>query len=153
MAAHISISGRVSTIAHHGYTRPYKQGWQSASCAGAKWRPYEIASDALPPTIEMVKQYIVAQERRIEEFKKNPPQTLTRLARYRGQQDETYTRPAEFDAEANEKRGSFSCGMGYEMEHHNRLYNMNMGLQGAERDLPVLKKRLADWKPQSDLAA
>lgn len=42
---------KAGVIAHHGYRRP-GNGWQTASCFGARHRPYEIASDALPPYLE-----------------------------------------------------------------------------------------------------
>jgi hypothetical protein len=48
---HCQICGRLiqaknGRIAHHGYQRP-GHGWQTASCPGAKYRPYEVACERL----------------------------------------------------------------------------------------------------------
>ncbi len=44
------------TIAHHGYQRP-GNGWQSASCDGAKALPFEVSRDRLGSMIERLKNW------------------------------------------------------------------------------------------------
>jgi hypothetical protein len=41
-----SIFAETGTIAHHGYERPF-EGWQTASCNGAKRLPFEVSCEAL----------------------------------------------------------------------------------------------------------
>lgn len=53
-------------IAHHGYTRP-GDGWQTASCYGARHEPFETSRDTLGLYIEMCNvQLAKAQARRDE---------------------------------------------------------------------------------------
>ena len=131
-------------IANHGYTRPWKQGWQSASCFGAKWRPYEVACDALPIAIERCEQFIASQKAHLEDFTKNPPETLTRFARYHGQKDEVFERPEGYVY--NPEHGSFGHTEQYALQHHNAIYQIRKSIEHAEWELPKLQKRMAAWK-------
>ncbi|MCK1668606.1 hypothetical protein [Bradyrhizobium sp. 153] len=44
------------TIAHHGYQRP-GGGWQTASCSGAKFAPFEVSRDRLGGLIKGLKKW------------------------------------------------------------------------------------------------
>lgn len=48
-------------IAHHGYTRPY-EGWQTASCMGAKYLPFEVDRQQLA---ELIHRLIITKARMI----------------------------------------------------------------------------------------
>lgn len=48
------IFAATGIIAHHGYQRP-GQGWQTASCYGARELPFEVSRDALGLMIESLK--------------------------------------------------------------------------------------------------
>ncbi len=45
------IKAKSGLISHHGYKRPNGQGWQTASCSGARHVPYEVGHDALDAAI------------------------------------------------------------------------------------------------------
>lgn len=45
----------LGTIAHHGYERP-GFGWQTASCMGAKWRPFEVDRGRLGDLIRILEE-------------------------------------------------------------------------------------------------
>lgn len=51
------ILANTGVIAHHGYTRP-GDGWQSASCHGARRLPFEVDRTALGEVIDMLKHAI-----------------------------------------------------------------------------------------------
>jgi hypothetical protein len=63
LAMHCQCCGRAilantGVIAHHGYTRP-DAGWQTASCMGARARPYENDRTKLGELLAMVEADIV----------------------------------------------------------------------------------------------
>lgn len=132
-------------IALHGYTRPWKQGWQSGSCFGAKYRPYEIACDALPPAIERCRAFIVRQKAHLEDFTNNPPAELTRHSRFK-REPEVHQRPEGYVY--NPEHGSYGHDQIYAYEHHAAIYQIKKSIEHAETELPRLEKRLANWKPK-----
>jgi hypothetical protein len=140
------IKANTGVIAHHGYQRP-GQGWQTSSCFGARHVPYETGCDALPPAIERCSNFIEAQKKHLEDFTHNPPATLTRYGRGLGHKDEVFERPEGYVY--NEQHGSFNYNEKYALQHHNAIYHIKKNIEHAERDLPRLEKRLADWKPRT----
>ena len=59
-------------IAHHGYRRP-GQGWQTASCFGARHRPYEVGHDALDLWIARLETWIPEKEAALAAHRASPP--------------------------------------------------------------------------------
>lgn len=47
-------------IAHHGYQRPY-EGWQTASCMGARHLPFEASRERLKDFIEVLEGILVRE--------------------------------------------------------------------------------------------
>jgi len=71
------IKAKNGLIAHHGYKRPDRgSGWQTASCLGARFFPYEVSCDQIPPTIQYIKEHISRIEAKLEDFINNPPENL-----------------------------------------------------------------------------
>lgn len=70
-----AIKAKNGFIAHHGYRRP-GTGWQTASCMGAKFRPYEVACDALPIAIKSASAYRANQVKARQMLLDAPPDTL-----------------------------------------------------------------------------
>lgn len=70
-------AGYEERIAHHGYSRPHGSGYQTASCFGARWRPYEEACDALPPVIFQEEQHLFNLREALRAHRTAPPKTLT----------------------------------------------------------------------------
>lgn len=83
-------------LAHHGFKRP-GWGFQTASCMGARYEPYEVSRDRIPPVIEMFEASIARSEEHIEHLLANPPEMLE----YRdggawSKQTQTVYRPDDF---------------------------------------------------------
>lgn len=140
-------AGRTDRIAHHGFQRPHQQGWQSASCFGARWRPYEVACDALPPAIAGIEGYIARQQIALAKFILEPPAKLqydkTRSSWRRGEMVDV-PKPDGFVFDETKKS--------HQMETHSyeRLYLRDKTyydhrIRQANSDLRDMQKRLADW--------
>lgn len=139
--------GRHWVIAHHGYQRPHGEGWQSPSCFGAKFRPYEVACDALPIAIENITAYIEGQKKRYKDFTTNPPAELSRNAGSMWRPNWVkLPRPEGFDFKTNEADDHYRHGT-YEQEHKGTCKIIRRNIEDAQRNLTRFKKRLADWKP------
>jgi hypothetical protein len=52
-----SILANNGKIAHHGYERP-GTGWQTASCMGARYLPFEVARDRLGDMIKALERHL-----------------------------------------------------------------------------------------------
>ncbi|NVO13877.1 MAG: hypothetical protein HXX10_07560 [Rhodoplanes sp.] len=147
MAPHCQICGRMikantGTIAHHGYKRP-GDGWQTASCFGAKFRPYEVACDALPRAIELAEAFKARAELALATMQSSPPAELKYTVDAWGKLA-TVTRPDGFNPASptieRHRRGS------YESVYRNAIWKLQGDIQGVVADLEYLRKRLADWK-------
>lgn len=152
-----AILANTGVIAHHGYTRP-GEGWQTASCMGARFRPYEVACDALPPAIADCSRYIAQQQAGLADWIANPPAEIKHQRRdaygcARGA-EKTFARPDGFDgatAETNYMADTYIY----------RFVNARAGFErrivSSTESLRYLEKRLADWaeflrKVAADLA-
>lgn len=129
-------------IAHHGYKRP-GGGYQTGSCFGARYLPYEVSCDRLPFAINYFQNFIVTQKSYLENFLKNPPSTLTRRSFRLHGKEETYTKPQNFDP--NNRLYAYSTSQMYEIEFESRRFNVTSSIEAAERELKFLKERLANW--------
>lgn len=132
-------------IAHHGYQRPWGEGWQSSSCDGAREKPYEVSCDAIQPAIDRIKAYKKNVAATLKEFLANPPVELKEIAHWRGHQPEkVFKRPRDFDPEKSKER---SYGYSYENEYNHIRGVREREIKNAMREVERLGKRLADWKP------
>lgn len=139
-----AIKANTGLIAHHGYKRP-GDGWQTASCMGARHRPYEVACDALPPAIESCSRYIAQQEAGLQTLMTEPPATLTYDRRDGwGKILKTYTyeRPADFDANGKID-ATFRFSYGYQFVSIQRGFEHR--IKDSQESLTYLKDRLDRW--------
>ena len=138
------IKAKNGIIAHHGYKRP-GDGWQTASCAGARFKPYEISCDRLPPTIETIKEHITRVETKLEEHINNPPKTLIIMTGFSWtkQTPIEVTLPEKFDAK------NPPCCLSemycYEGEHHDIRRRYEQDIKYSKLDLKFMEERLANW--------
>jgi hypothetical protein len=144
-----AIKANTGTIAHHGFKRP-GPGWQTASCYGTHFRPYEVACDAIPHEIDRLGAYLAQTEAALAKHLAEPPETLTTLTRnsFSGKwTTNTYQRPADF---------VFPCYSAkphtYENEYANLARNLKGNIQGATYVRDRLRKRLAEWKAPAEVA-
>ncbi len=129
-------------IAHHGYKRP-GDGWQTASCMGARFLPYEVSCDRLPPAIESIKRYIETTEAKLNDFINNPPKVLTiQIGGYYNKTTKEVSLPPTFDPR------NPPCCVGlysYEGEFSNIRRKYQQNIKFSKTDLQYMEKRLADW--------
>jgi hypothetical protein len=142
------ICGRVcksknGLISHHGYKRP-GDGWQTASCSGARFLPYEISCDRLPPTIEMIKKHISIVETKLEEHINNPPKILTTITGGFYQRKVTeFSLPEKFDAKNPPCcLPSLYC---YEGEHSDIRRKYQSDIKYSKEELKYMEERLKNW--------
>jgi hypothetical protein len=144
------IKAKKGIIAHHGYQRP-GQGWQTSSCFGARWRPYEVACDALPPAIESCERFIAMQEVALAALITSPPATMSYNKNARkswlpsGNVD--VPKPENFD-HSNPDYSPNSYWHLYNSQKEGHESHIKM----ASYQLADLKKRLADWKAPQEAA-
>lgn len=143
-----AILANTGVIAHHGYKRP-GSGWQTRSCFGARYRPYEVACDALPPAIESCERYIAQREAFLADWLANPPATVTEIKGHRGGISLTYDRPEGFTPRMD---GSYRAWK-YEGQYYRIAYAAKADIRDTKAALERMRKRLADWKPPVDTAA
>lgn len=136
-----NIKANSGVIAHHGYKRP-GDGWQTASCYGARHLPYEEANDQILKAINSATAYINRSAQWLVEFHYNPPPTLS--ATHGTWQLKTYTanKPENFDPENT--RRSYRRDA-YDTMYHDKVYSVNKGIKEAQADLVFLRKRLSEW--------
>lgn len=139
------IQAKTGLIAHHGYTR--KHGWQTASCFGARYRPYEVACDALPSAIESISQFIDRTEAALQEHLTNPPRGIEyrRNRNAYGIRDEWWTvlRPAGWTRESPDDFRPVT----YTNLYHKQRRALESEIKAAKETQAELEKRLADWRP------
>jgi hypothetical protein len=143
-----AIKANTGLIAHHGYKRPYEQHYQTRSCFGARYAPYEVAHDALDAYEPLLIGWLDDARRRLREWMDSPPDTIVFQPRNAyGPRGEpvTLTRPESFDAARNLAQGAYRSRT-YECEHSHlaRQYQQNVG--GLTDDLKFVRERRAAWK-------
>lgn len=138
-------------IAHHGYQRPDRgSGWQTESCFGARYQPYELSCDRIPLAIEAIKRHITMKEELIEKMRTNPPDELNdRYAMMYNRKVEPYKKPEGFDPIKNLDSEYYGSSRKYEYEHRRIVDDAKRDITWAKKDQDRLEKRLAAWVPPS----
>lgn len=145
------IKANTGLIAHHGYQRPQYQGWQTASCDGAKQLPYEVSRDFIPVVIGRYKLHAINQENIADEMLRTPASTLTRfnMSGFTGKQTSTteFEKPADFDPYATVNNGarhySYST---YENEFAKRYEAHRSNVKEIEASIAFLSDRYNKWE-------
>lgn len=148
-----AILANTGTIANHGYERP-GDGWQTASCSGAKCLPYEVSKDELPPTIKRVAEHIERVKLALADFIANPPRGIeTNDDRNSSFQQFikswTVLRPANFDPKV-QPSGSYSMEEyrhSYARLFHRQIEKMQKDIKGSQETKAFFEDRLAKWTP------
>lgn len=136
------ILANTGLIAHHGYQRP-GDGYQTKSCMGAKYLPYEVSCNRIQVAIDDISAYKAGTMDRLADWIKNPPQTIIDYKKdfYTGKTTELkYERPADFtiDSYASIPR-TYAC------EHSHRKYAMQRTIKACTEQLAYLTDRLQKW--------
>lgn len=132
------------TIAHHGYQRP-GDGWQTSSCFGARWRPYEIACDALPTLIASCERKIDTLVEAINNWRIEAPAKLdeeeTRYGRATGKFT-THVRPDGYDAMRATETGGSYIPHTYDAEFKKRQWARLREIKGTKQAIEFMQQRL-----------
>lgn len=168
------IKSKSGLIAHHGYQRP-DHGWQTSSCMGARYRPYEVACDALPPAIESVERHIERMTATLVDWTANPPRAIRCERTNRRDAWDKYNvewsviRPTNFDPAAPVTRGNenqapwdytpaprYNYGMrpcdvrSYAAVYAGNIKDFARDIADSKETLVYFRKRLAEWKAPAE---
>ncbi len=147
-----AILAKRGLIAHHGYQRP-GHGWQTSSCFGARWKPYEVACDAIDHAIAQCNQFVDRATVRIAELVGDPPAEIVESRKVGWEvRNTTLVRPEGFNP-TKPGPGSYRRGTGdhYASEFHNRVNRLRDQIAAAHRDIEFMAERKLAWKPSTAL--
>jgi len=139
-----AIKSKNGLIAHHGYKRP-GQGWQTSSCFGARFRPYEVACDALPIAIERAEKWKADKEDRLADWLTNPPDTILFQPQRHGYpsgEPIVMNRPIDYDTHNNRCWTPRT----YDAEFKSLRNRWTADIKNCEIDLEFMHKRVQNWK-------
>jgi hypothetical protein len=139
-----AVMASTGTIAHHGYERPYQEGWQSASCDGTGYVPYEVGCERLREISEVTRAYIARKEAALTEFLANPPQTITRMERrsaWDQYKEAVYEKPENFQV------GSYGASIPktYACAYSMTESDYKIAIRNAKSSLVIMERRVNDW--------
>lgn len=143
-ARQIKSAGGV--IAHHGYTRP-GDGWQTASCYGARRLPYEVSRDAIPAAVQWAREAAERQRAFAAGMRASPPATLREAPdKYSRREPREATRPEGFNpaADPGAYRPYDNAGL-YQMLFFGAVRLAERMAEYADRDAVTFQKRWDEW--------
>lgn len=132
-----SVKSNRGTIAHHGYTRP-GTGWQTESCMGSLYKPYEISRDRIPDAIASVQAYIKQSEKKLR-WLKSGDAVLTKHV-----QKEFNRKTWKYEYEDVEVHPGDSD---YQRLLNSEILHTEADIRGSESTLATFQKRYDDWTP------
>jgi hypothetical protein len=136
-------------VAHHGYQRPH-EGWQTASCFGARYRSLEVACDALRPAIEQLNSRIDSLHGFVQAWRATPPTIEVRYSHglHKGDIQFRLTPPQGFDP-ATPSPGSYRAGSDdhYRCAYASQIARWHAEMKACGADKAALTKRLVEWQP------
>jgi hypothetical protein len=139
------IKAKTGLIAHHGYKRPY-EGWQTASCEGARYVPYEVSCERLIEVTTWVEKFIQDQELFLADLLTTPPQTITvfeKWGSYGKGEEVTYERPSDFKQDGYQ----YCIPRTYDSAYGNRKFSLQTNIKAAKADFSIMQRRIQEWKP------
>lgn len=144
-----AIKANTGVIAHHGYQRP--AGWysQTASCFGARFKPYEVAHDAIDALIPIVEKSLEEAKARLVDWNAHPAETLKyapRDAYGKVRFEREYARPEGFDPATAYNPGTLNDYRGL---FFNGRREREQAVRGMTEELSFLRQRRADWKGEA----
>ena len=135
------IKANTGVIAHHGYERP-GGGWQTSSCMGARYKPYEESCDRIPAVIESVELFIANSTNALKRMKSDPPSTLSYKRGNFRSKETIVEKPTNFDT--SDDPSSYRPYT-YESEYWREVHKLVSAIRSAKVDLTFLQERLTNW--------
>lgn len=144
------IKAKAGVIAHHGYERP-GDGWQTASCFGARAVPYEVGCDRLRLAIERVQAHLATVRQNLDNWLTDPPATITYQAvdawKNKLGEPKVFERPADFAVDSRDYRfESSTFRPSYNQQHARKVEQLRKSIQGCTMQLSYMTERLAAWR-------
>ena len=136
------IKAKGGVIAHHGYTRP-GDGWQTASCFGARYQPYEQGCDAIAAAIDSVNLYIETTTKALTEILACPPEVVSVWNNFH-KTTQKFQRPENFDF----PRWNGSFADKYACAYARKIDQLKSGIKAAEKQVVFLTERGRNWSKQ-----
>lgn len=136
-----TIKANTGLIAHHGYKRP-SGGWQTDSCMGAKYRPYEQACDRISAAIASIERHILDLQETLALFKSDPPAELSFQRGGFGNKVEKVQKPDDFDpitVSGANRPFTYAC------EYAGRRTALVSNIRDSKITLRYMQDRLAAW--------
>lgn len=136
------ILANTGVIAHHGYQRP-GDGYQTKSCMGARYLPYEVSCDRIQYAIEAITNYKNDEQKALDGWLASPPQTIIDYDKnyYTGKTTELkYEKPADFVY-----GGYASIPRTYANEYSRRVYAFQRTIKACGEQIAYLTDRLQKW--------
>jgi len=143
-----AVKSKNGVIAHHGFKRP-GQGWQTASCYGAKYRPYEVAKDALENYLPEVKKWMKIKQESLNSLLDCPPDKLDAVIKLDASgkmKSVVYTKPDNFDKNDNQH---YVQPHSYAGEYRSKVRHLRIQIAEMVQDIGYLTQRIADWKGEA----
>ena len=72
-----SIKAKSGLIAHHGYQRPWGEGFQTDSCFGSRALPYEKSRDRIPSHRDTIKAWADGRAKFAKILRAEPPANMS----------------------------------------------------------------------------
>lgn len=145
-----SIKAKHGLIAHHGYKRP-QWGFQTDSCLGARYAPYEESRERLVEVMELFEAHIKEEEVAFKTFQENPPETITVRVRKSSWDKEgtevVYTRPENFTPNGY----SGSIPRTYANAYDLKRRQWETSIKAAKKEYEFLDQRFARWGDQPQI--
>lgn len=126
-----AIQANTGIIAHHGYQRPY-DGFQTSSCEGARFLPYEESRDRIPYVINLLNRAIESDKSIIEKIKNKEISVYDKKYIGKGEYEHIEIKP---DDAYNYKRVA-----------DYRIREIEFRIKQMNNELNYLQKRFDDWK-------
>lgn len=139
------ICSKLGVIAHHGYRRPHHQGYQTRSCEGARYLPYEVSCDRLKEVLGRRLEFLAELQLSLFDFINNPPAKVSERSDWSGQTIEA-ERPAVYEKFKEHDHRS------YEGIYSRQRYARERDIRYLEGEIREMQGRLAAWKaPQGEV--
>ncbi len=149
------IGAKTGTIAHHGYQRP-GHGWQTGSCPGAKYLPFEQNRDRLGWMIDSMRDFEAREVANIAAIGAEARPVFHSIRNRRDPRNPTELRitRATWDEVFKEHEWHFRSYSLYDFDRlkADKLRSLDRQLKCLRDDIATQQARYDAWKP-TEIAA